>query len=89
MSALFLQGNAKSVLKNLPADYFHCCVTSPPYFGLRRYDGGIEQWDGGWRGQLGAEPTPDCGRPFSELRDGLTAKERAFVIKRLQEEGLL
>ena len=28
MSALFLQGNARDVLKGLPADYFHCCVTS-------------------------------------------------------------
>ena len=47
MTALFLQGNSRDVLKNLPADYFHCCTTSPPYFGLRRYEGGdTEIWDG-------------------------------------------
>jgi len=46
MTALFLQGNSRDVLKNLPADYFHCATTSPPYFGLRRYQGGEEVWDG-------------------------------------------
>lgn len=46
MSALFLQGNSRDVLKGLPADYFHCAVTSPPYFGLRKYLGGEEIWDG-------------------------------------------
>lgn len=46
MSALFLQGNARDVLKGLPADYFHCAMTSPPYFGLRRYDSGEEIWGG-------------------------------------------
>ena len=37
----------------------HCVVTSPPYFGLRRYKG-LEDliFDGGaWRGQLGSELT--------------------------------
>jgi DNA modification methylase len=25
------------VLRTLPAESVHCCVTSPPYFGLRDY----------------------------------------------------
>jgi len=58
MTAVFLQGNSRDVLAGLPADYFHCAVTSPPYFGLRRYNGGEEDW-GAWKGQLGNEPTPD------------------------------
>lgn len=37
------------MLATLPADSVDCCVTSPPYFGLRDY--GVE-------GQLGLEPTP-------------------------------
>jgi DNA modification methylase len=37
------------VLKTLPADSVHCCVTSPPYFGLRDY---------GHAGQIGLEQTP-------------------------------
>jgi len=47
MTALFLQGNSREVLRNLPANYFHCATTSPPYFGLRAYSEGIEVWDGG------------------------------------------
>jgi len=46
MSAIFLEGDARSILPNLPANWFHCCVTSPPYYGLRKYDGGEEVWDG-------------------------------------------
>ena len=46
MTALFLQGNSRDVLRSLPADYVHCTVTSPPYFGLRQYLGGEEIWDG-------------------------------------------
>ena len=32
-----LQGDCRDVLKTLPDDSVHCVVTSPPYFGLRRY----------------------------------------------------
>lgn len=34
-----LAGNALEVLATLPAESVHCIVTSPPYFGLRAYDG--------------------------------------------------
>ena len=51
MSELTLHlGDAVSVLKTLPEKSVHCCVTSPPYWGLRDY---------GHEGQLGLEPTPD------------------------------
>lgn len=64
-----------------------CC--SPPYWGLRKYAGLPDLvWDD-WKGQLGLEPTPDCGRPFMGLRKDLTQKEREYVIQRLKEEGLL
>lgn len=39
------QGNSLEVLKTLPADSIDCCVTSPPYFGLRDY--GTGKWVGG------------------------------------------
>ncbi|WP_414664968.1 DNA-methyltransferase [Horticoccus sp. 23ND18S-11] len=42
-------GDALAHLRALPADSVHCCVTSPPYWGLRDYGVG---------GQLGLEPTP-------------------------------
>ena len=42
-------GDCRNVLKELPNNYFHTCVTSPPYWGLRDY---------GNDGQLGLEKTP-------------------------------
>src|SRR4051812_25902792 len=35
----------------MPDKSVHCCVTSPPYFGLRDY---------GHAGQIGLEATPDA-----------------------------
>ena len=32
-----LQGDCRDVLKTMPAESVHCCVTSPPYYGLRSY----------------------------------------------------
>lgn len=43
-------GDCLGVLRTLPAKFVHCCVTSPPYWGLRDY--GVE-------GQLGLESTPE------------------------------
>jgi DNA modification methylase len=45
-----LQGDAVALLREMPAGYVRCCVTSPPYWGLRDY--GVE-------GQLGLERTPE------------------------------
>ena len=44
-----IQGDVREVLKTLPDKSIHCCVTSPPYYGLRDY--GVE-------GQFGLEVTP-------------------------------
>jgi DNA modification methylase len=46
----FLLGDCRTVLAELPDQSAHCCVTSPPYFGLRDY--GVD-------GQIGLEQTPD------------------------------
>lgn len=40
-----LQGDCLDVLPTLEAGSVHCCVTSPPYFGLRDY--GTAEWEGG------------------------------------------
>lgn len=37
------QGDCLDVLRRLPSESVHCCVTSPPYFGLRDY--GTASWD--------------------------------------------
>ena len=46
-----LCGDAVDRLQLLPDESVHCCVTSPPYWGLRDY--GVE-------GQIGLEPTPEA-----------------------------
>jgi len=38
-------GDALEVLAGLPDESVHCCVTSPPFFGLRDY--GTGTWEGG------------------------------------------
>lgn len=54
--ATIYQGSADAVFAQLPGESVHCVVTSPPYYGLRRYlaaghaDAALE---------LGTERTPD------------------------------
>lgn len=48
VSVQILLGDVREQLAALPADSVDCCVTSPPYWGLRDY--GVE-------GQIGMEPT--------------------------------
>lgn len=43
-------GDCLQSLRAIPEQSVHCCVTSPPYFGLRDY--GVD-------GQIGLEQTPD------------------------------
>jgi DNA modification methylase len=51
VSVRLLIGDCRERLRELEAGSVHCCVTSPPYFGLRDY---------GHAGQIGLEPTPDA-----------------------------
>lgn len=50
MSVRILDGDCREVLRSLPDGSARCCVTSPPYFGLRDY---------GHDAQIGLEATPD------------------------------
>lgn len=50
MTVRILVGDALAQLRTLPDESVQCCVTSPPYWGLRDY---------GVAGQLGLEKTPD------------------------------
>ena len=45
MSVRIVQADAREALRELPDSSVHCCVTSPPYFGLRDY--GTASWEGG------------------------------------------
>lgn len=49
MNRIF-QGDCIEGMRTLPDQSVNCCVTSPPYFGLRDY---------GHKGQIGLEETPD------------------------------
>lgn len=50
MSVSIILGDALSQLSLMPTESAHCCVTSPPYYGLRDY---------GVAGQIGLEASPD------------------------------
>lgn len=49
MTIRLLQGDVLDRLADLPDESVHCCITSPPYFGLRDY---------GVAGQIGLEESP-------------------------------
>lgn len=49
-NGIIIIGDALKAAKRIPDNYVDCCVTSPPYYGLRDY--GVE-------GQLGQEKTPE------------------------------
>lgn len=68
-----IQGDALQVLQTFPAESVDCCITSPPYWGLRDY--GVE-------GQLGTEKTPE------EYVAGMVAVFRE-VRRVLKKEGTL
>jgi len=48
---MIYQGDCLNILKTLPDVSVNCCVTSPPYYGLRDY---------GCEGQIGLEETPEA-----------------------------
>jgi DNA modification methylase len=50
MTVTIRHGDCREVLQTLPDQSVHCCVTSPPYFGLRDY---------GVAGQIGLELSPE------------------------------
>jgi DNA modification methylase len=67
------EGDSLEQLKGLESGSVHCCVTSPPYWGLRDY---------GNDGQLGLEKTPD------EYVANMTAVFRE-VRRLLRDDGTL
>lgn len=63
---MIIQGNAKEVLKGIKSESVNCCITSPPYWGLRDY--GTATWEGG---------NPECPHQIesqgrTEHREGRT-----------------
>ena len=52
-----IQGDCRDGMSKLPDKSVHCCVTSPPYYGLRDY--GTAEWEGG---------DPDCDHQGQIMR---------------------
>jgi len=57
MNYQLLQGDCIEVMRTLPAGSVQCCVTSPPYFGLRAY---LDNADPNKPLEVGTEETPDA-----------------------------
>ena len=72
MTVKIMIGDALSQLKELDDDSLHCCITSPPYWGLRAYKGDP--------GMIGLEPT------FEEHLENLVAVFRE-VRRVLRKDG--
>lgn len=68
-----LVGDCIEMMRTLPDQSMHTCITSPPYFGLRDY---------GTDGQIGLEPTP------AEFVQALVAVFRE-VRRVLRDDGTL
>jgi DNA modification methylase len=64
MAYRILQGDVRTQLATLPDESVHCCVTSPPYWGLRDY--GTGTWSGG---------DAECKHVKGELRRGVNLAE--------------
>ncbi len=78
-----LTGPAQMILSTLPADIYHLCVTSPPYFGQRRYPTPPLIWGGilGCSHQWLETPLPDTkmaeqGSTATVKSPGLTGEQR-------------
>ncbi len=72
---IVLNGDALEMLRTLPDESVQCCVTSPPYWGLRDY---------GCAGQIGLERTMDefiarLVEVFQEVRRVLKNDGTAWV----------
>lgn len=59
MTVTVLTGDCRDFLATMADQTYHCCVTSPPYFGLRDY--GTGEWLGG---------DPSCRHKVGEIRTG-------------------
>jgi len=73
MTTRIITGDARTAMADIPDGSIQCCVTSPPYFGLRDY--GTATWEGG-------DPACDHAkerRPRSERPDAHGFGTRAVL----------
>jgi DNA modification methylase len=88
-------GNAVALLRAMPADSVHCCVTSPPYWGLRDYGTPPQIWGGDpdcrhrWGGEISARAkTAQVDYEKSGLkRDGRPEAQRLRTLGNSNPRG--
>lgn len=70
-------GNALDILRELPGESINCCITSPPYWGLRDY--GTGEWTGG---------LPDCDHTYNHGTQGATGQraDRTFTAQAVYKD---
>ena len=76
---LLYQGDVLAVLASLPAASINCVVTSPPYWGLRKYDAPDTIWGGddpGCPHTLGAATGPPEARVSQHQKQGATSQRK-------------
>ena len=76
MSNQIICGGALETLRALPGESVNCCITSPPYYGLRDY--GVD-------GQIGLEQAPDeyiarLVEVFREVRRVLAGDGTLWIV---------
>lgn len=70
-------GDALDVLRTLPDNFVHCCITSPPYYALRDY---------GMDGQIGREDTP--AQYVARLTEVFSEVRRVLLPSGRNEQGV-
>lgn len=82
MSVRIIIGDTRVVLPSLPDKSVHCCVTSPPFYGLRDY--GTAQWEGG-RAECdhrASTPSARANARAASTLDGSTETVHASMVYR-------
>lgn len=72
-----VQGNVMDVLRGFPDESVHCVITSPPYWGLRRYSTEPVVWDG----------DPACAHEWGEALEKSGGGGQPGEKVRWQHEG--
>lgn len=85
--AKLLTGDSTELAKTLPSNSVHCIVTSPPYFGLRKY---LPEDHKDISVEIGGEALHDCGACSRlVLRDELTEDQVLFVYRHSVASGVI
>ncbi len=84
-------GDCLTSMRAMPDQSVHCCVTSPPYFGLRDYgtatwEGGDPDCDHGVRRWEGEKQTQGAQSGHSKKDDRLEKRECACGAVRIDEQ---